>query len=479
MKKFLFVLIFLVLHTCVHAQQFSQYFTGTLYDGLENPAQKTFIPDSSRKVAFNLFIPNFSADVMLTGNAQAAVKRRAFFYDYDGYNLPLTIGQNKFNRINTDVSAYAFMLKTYTSLNGDQEFGIFFKTTAEGRGIFTDESIQILANNHLFNNDTYTDILNDKFNYQVYHELGVSYRGNITDDFALGIKLSGLMGVLYNKVNIYNSAINFDRANDRAFLSMTGSYYASFEPGKFSKNDLLPSTQNPGAAISFGATYTTPQQVHLQFNLKNLGFIHWSSLSSRGDFSNTGVINGLSERGAEDSIYTTTVALFQSSPYKGSFTTPTNAHIEFAASKTYPITEQIKYTPALILSKELFYTGFTAAMVNHLNYHNFTGTLTGTYDDYHIFNLGGQLMIKSPNAEFFIGCDRLLESYSLAWAGLKKNPTQTAKIGQYSGANFFMGFSLKIGALIEHPANASDIPMGDRRNFIQRFWQRITGKENY
>jgi hypothetical protein len=35
-----------------------------------------------------------------------------------------------------------------------------------------------------------------------------------------------------------------------------------------------------------------------------------------------------------------------------------------------------------------------------------------------------------------------------------------------------------MGAVIEHPQHASSIPRGDHRNFIKRFWQRITKKEN-
>jgi hypothetical protein len=475
MKKFLFIIFFLVLCFRVSAQRFSQYNTGTLYDGFENPAQRTFTPDSSRKFAFNLFIPNFNADVTLMGNVQAALKQRAFLRTYD--DSKLTIGKGNINRANINFGGYSVMAKLYTSLNGDQEIGVFAQSKFEARGVFTDESIQMFADNTGFKNQDYDNIFNNRYNYQAYHQFGVTYRENVNDQFALGIKLSGLLGIIYNKVNVNESHITFDRANDLAYLSMHGNYYASFEPGKFTSHDILPTFKNPGAAISLGATYLTDEKIKLQWNLKDLGFIHWNKKSVVGEFNNTAVINGLSERGTEDSIYNATEALVQQNGVRKSFTTPTDARFEFSAAKTYWVDGiSSKYTPTLILSKELFYTGFTAAMVNHVQYNNFVATATFSYDDMKQFNLGGQLMIKSPNAEFFIGCDRLPQTAVLASNAISKPSSYSNSA--FSGANFFMGFSLKIGQVIEHRENASTIPMGER-GFLARLWGRLFKTSHY
>ena len=476
MKKFLFVLIFLALHFCVSAQQFSQYNTGTLYDAFDNPAQKAFIPDSSRKVAFNLFFPNFNTDVTLAGNIQAALKTRAFLGRYE--DNALTIGKQNFNYANASLNAYAFMLKVYNSLNGDQELGLFAQTRFEGRGVFSDETVQLVADNSAFSQSSYSDLFNTKFNYQGYHQIGVSYRGNVDDHLAFGVKLSVLLGTVMNKVDINRSIINFDRTNDRAFLSMEGNYYASFDPGKFSPRDFLPGVKNPGASISFGTIYISEDKTKVQFNIKDLGFIHWNSLSLTGHFNNTGVIDSLSLPGIENRMFKTAASLVQSNPIVHGFTTPTNSKAEVSASKIYLLNSDIKYTPTVILSKELFYTGFTAAMVNHFQYHNFVGTLTGAYNDMHFFSIGTQFMVKSPNAEFFIGSDRVAQTASLLRAATNTTSGQISKNSTFSGMNFFMGFSIKMGAVIEHPQNASSIPMGDHRNFVKRFWQRITKKED-
>lgn len=475
MKKFLFILFFLALQIRTYAQQFSQYNTGTLYDSFENPAERSFTPDSSRKVAFNLFFPNFNLDATLTGHAQSALKNRAFLRNYN--DDALTVDKQNLNRVNTSINAYAFMLKVYTSLNGNQELGIFAQSKVEARGIFSDESVQIVADNSKFNNLPHTDVFNTHYNYQAYHQFGITYREDVTDQFALGFKLSGLLGIVYNKVNINHSYITFDQPNDQAFLSLVGQYYASFEPGKFTQHDLLPSFKNPGASISVGASYLTQEKVKLQWNIKDLGFIHWNKLSEVGVFNNTGIIRGLSQPGVEDSIAKTAAALVQSNSAAHSFTSPTNAKAEFSAAKAYWIDSWgAKYTPTFILSKELFYTGFTGAMVNHLQFNNFIGTATVAYDDLHELSLGGQLMVKSPNAEFYIGCDRMPQTFNMvnaAYGGSAANK----KAGIYSGANFFIGFSIKMGAVIEHQANASHIPMGNEDGFFKRFWGRVFKKD--
>jgi hypothetical protein len=262
------------------------------------------------------------------------------------------------------------------------------------------------------------------------------------------------------------------------FLSTAGNYQASFQPGKFTNHDLLPTFRNPGAQISLGATYTSPEKIKVQFNLKDLGFIRWNSKSYAGEFNNTGIIRGLSERGTEDSIANTAAALVQNNSLPHSFTTPTNAKFEVSGSKTYWLNSiSAKYIPTVILSKELFYTGFDVAMVNHLQYNNFTATATLAYDDMRLFSLGGQLMIKSPNAEFFIGCDRLPQTFNMLSAGLSKSTTANEQVSGFSGGNFYIGFSLKFGSVVEtSPYNSSYIPLDDNESFVKRFWKRIFNK---
>jgi hypothetical protein len=85
-------------------------------------------------------------------------------------------------------------------------------------------------------------------------------------------------------------------------------------------------------------------------------------------------------------------------------------------------------------------------------------TVTGSYDDTHIFNWGGQLMFKAPNAEFFIGSDRAWQTLSLVVATIFKSKGQLSRKGEFSGGNIFLGFSMKIGSVVEHSYNADTVP---------------------
>lgn len=478
MKKFLLVLFVLALHFRLYAQQFAQYNTGTLYDGFENPSQKTFIADSSRMVAFNFFLPNFNLTTTLSGDVQAALKRRAFLNKYD--DNPLILGQNRQNYLRANFNNYAFMLKIYTNLDGNQEVGLFAQTKGEGRGVFSDETVQMLADNHAFDKTSYTDIFNTHFSYQIYHQIGVSYRGDVDNRLSFGVKVGALLGVVYNRVNINHSVVNFDRTNDRAFISMQGNYLASFEPGKFGSRDFLPTLKNPGASISFGSSYITTDKTHIQFNIKDLGFIHWNRSSLTGEFNNTGVVDSLTYPHIENRLTRTAASLVQSNPLAKGFNSPTNALMELSASKTYLLNNYslLKYTPTLILSKELFYTGFTGAFVNHLQYHNYVGTFTASYDDMKYLGLGLQFMIKTPNSEFFIGTERVDKTAGLIFDATKNTADRVYTNSSYSGANFYLGVSFKIGRILEHPANASTIPMGDHRSFVKRLIQRFSKKED-
>ena len=142
MKKILLVCCLLLFTAKLFAQQFSQYNTGTLYDSFENPSQRAFIPDTSKKFAFNFFVPNFNGNFFLSGNGQASLKTRAFTGKFD--NTLLTVNKGRLNQAYADGNAYFIMFKIFTSLNGDQEIGFSAQTKAEGKGLFTDETIGLL-----------------------------------------------------------------------------------------------------------------------------------------------------------------------------------------------------------------------------------------------------------------------------------------------------------------------------------------------
>jgi len=479
MKNFLLVFFFLLFTVRGFSQQFSQYNTGTLYDSFENPSQKVFVADTSKKYAFNFLFPNFNANLFLTGDVQSAVKTRLFSSYYN--TAALQVGAGKNNHLNVNANVYSLMFKVFSSFDGDQELGVALNTKAEGRGLFSDETVAILNGPGSFPGNNYTNIFNDNFYYQVYQQIGFTYREQVDRKFAFGIKVSALSGVDYDKVQINSSRLIFDKPNDAATLELQGKSYKSGDEGKSLAQNLLPTFKNPGMSVSIGSTYKTPDGFTLQANIKDLGFIHWNKTSDIYIFNNFGApvtINGLSTAHREDSIYNkANFIVTKTSKLTTDFATATNGLLELSASKTYILggNETSKFSPTLIASKELMYTGFTAALVAPVQIEKYVMTLTSSYSDLKLFNLGGQLMIKTANSEFFIGSEKLYQTGSLIYSGLKSSTAQVQTYstpGAFTGADFFIGFSLKFGPIIERDMNSSSMHRGEK-GFLGKLFERI------
>ena len=469
MKKILLISCFLLITIAGFSQQYSLYNTGTLFDSFENPSQRSFIPDTSKKYAFNFFIPNFDGNFFLAGNAQSTLMSRAFSSKYD--NSALQIGNGALNKVNVNASAYTLMFKMFASLNGYEELGFFFQTKSEGRGVITDESVALFNGPSAFPNNIYDNVLNNHFYNQVYNDLGFTYREKISNQVAVGFKVGFLMGVDYTKLDIYESHLSFDRLNDAATISLRGKYSYSKGPGNFDKQSFYPTSRSPGLQFTAGLSYTTDDNITFQGNLKDIGFIHWYSNSSVSYFDNTTTVFGISSTKREKHIYNAAYHLLKSNYQNASFNSSTNGRAELSATKPYYIDADntFKYSPTLIVSKDLFYDSFAGAMVNHFQYKSLNGSLTASYDNLNLFNIGLQFMYKPNNIEVFIGSDRL--THTLSFAGSTGN-SATYTNSSFTGADIYFGFAIKFGPLIEHPLNASTMPDGNK-GFLGRLWNRV------
>ncbi|MDB5157213.1 MAG: hypothetical protein JWR50_1920 [Mucilaginibacter sp.] len=487
MKKSLFIFCFFLITVKVFGQQFSQYNTGSLYESFENPSQRAFIPDTTRQFAFNFFIPNFTANLFVAGNGQEALKTRAFSSYYNTANL-LT-GKGGYNHININANAYSIMFKVYASENGDEELGFSLNTKAEAKGIFTDETISLFNAYTNFPQTSYSNLFNDNYYYQAYNQIGFTYREQVTKRFAFGIKLNALSGIAYRQTTVDHSSVTFDKEADEATIFAQGKNYASIIPnGTSNKQVLLPTFLNPGASISIGTSYLDDNGYKWQGNLKDLGFIHWNSKSTISEFNGSGVVTGFSTSNRENNIFNRLDSLtsnYGNTKVKG-FNTPTNGLLEVSVNKTYWLSDDFdknfKFSPTLIASKELFYSGFTGALVTPVQYGKYIVSLTTTYNDLKLLGFGGQFMFKANNAEFFIGSERAYQTALLARRAIRSEtnaaqPQRKVNLPGYSGMDIFLGVSFKFGPDIEHRLNSSSIPMGDK-GFVGRIWDGIFHKDH-
>jgi hypothetical protein len=484
MKRLLLAILFVCCALTGFGQQFSQYNTGTLYESFENPSVRTFIPDSSKMFATNYFIPSLNFNFFLAGDAQGAARSRIFEAYYNVADLK--VGQGKLNHIGANITDYDLMFKLFSNFSGNIELGFFLATKAEGRGVATDETASIFNGYGQFPNNSYNNIFNDNMMFQVYQSVGLTYREQVTDRFSFGVKLAALSGVSAYKLSIDQSQINFDKPNDAADLYLSGRSYQSDNSKSFAQS-LLPTFRNPGMAITVGTSIKTDDGFLIQTNVKDLGFIHWSSTSSYFAFSNFGslfptTITGLSTSNRENEIINKATSLTGGTIYQqtGSFTTNTNGLFELSANKSFwfGTNENIKFSPTLILSKEMFYDGFTGTVVAPVHLGKYSVTLTSSYNNYNVFSLGGQFMIKTPNTDFFIGSESIIQSAKLIHAaiGSTSSATQsqfTTPAGGFMGLNYFVGISFKFGNVIEPNMNSTRVgPVGEK-GFLGRMWEKI------
>jgi hypothetical protein len=466
MKRLLAICCFLFFTSTLFAQQFSQYNTGTLFDSFDNPAQRSFIPDSSKMYASNFFIPNFSGNLYLTGNAQQTLKNRYANNYYNNAALQIG-GGNHINHVYGNADVYSIMFKMFTSLKGNTEIGFFTETKASGRAAFTDEDVALFNGSTDFPGSSYNNVFNSSYSYQVYNQFGVTYREQITKRLAFGIKIASVSGMYDQNIKIDQSHINFNKAADTASLALAGTNRkAGFSTLPFS---------NPGFSVSIGTIYKTAGGFIIQGNIKDLGFIHWNKKAETYDFQGETGVYDLALPNRETAVYNAITRGITGHGMVSAYTTPLDGRAELSASKWFWVDEDdgVKYSPTLIASKELFYDGFTVALVNPVSYKNYSLSVLTSIDDMRLFNFGMQFMVKSSNAEFFIGSDRLAQSISLVSAGLK-NQKAVDESGAFTGGNITFGATFKFGPVIEHPMNASHIPMGDDdKGFLGKFWDKL------
>ncbi len=480
-NKALLISCLLLLTTQAFSQRFLQYNTGTLYDSFENPSQRSFIPDSSRSLAINYF-PNVNFSGYFSGEGQTAIKTRLLT---DKYQTDLiTTGTGRNNYINSNAGAYLFMFKIFTNREGSREIGFSIKTNFESRGTITNESLALFGGYNGFANNSYTDVFNDRFFYQAYHQFGFNMREQVNDKLAVGFKLGLLSGLDYYKFTATQSQIDFDKANNQALLSLSG---LSYTGGLANQSTLVRTTgltfKNPGVSISLGATYKNDNGYNFQFNVRDLGVIHWNNNTSEvAYFAKENAIISVSPNYASENEVRDKIDDFTSgNRVTRGFYFPINGLAEVSVNRNFwfDYDRTIKFSPTVIVSKELFYSGLTGAIVAPVQYDKFAISLVTAYNDLKMASLGGQFMIKTPNSEFFIGSDAFVQTISLAKGAAMRGAYTPPPQGRFSGASFFMGFSLKFGNYIESPMNASYIPNGEK-GFIGRLYDKIFRKDkNY
>ncbi len=416
----------------------------------ENPSQSAYQIDTSRRIAFNFFIPTVTINATASGSANPAIKTLIYNGRVNGDNI--VIGENKFSTIAYNTNTYIAMLRWLHKVKKSQEIGLSWQIRDDGRIKATNETIALFDDYDLFENTpSAKGFFNNKGYNQGYHQFSLSYRQDVNKRLSVGAKGSILSGITYTAFKVVQSDLVIDEENDLMDVSVVGNLRSSFKFDDFDSGSLKPTFKNPGLSLTTSASYKFRNGWFVMGNIKDLGFIKWNKNSFEYNFNAVNIeINNASNSSADDRLTDSLDKRISNSRTNRSFFSLLNGKAEVLINKNYG-----NYQPNLILSKSIYYEGADIALTNNYHYRNFVLTASANYNTSKYLAIGGQFMVKSPNTEFFIGSDQLLKSLEMikdARAG-----TEPYSSG-YTGASFYMGFGIKFGRILEHPANANFVP---------------------
>ena len=465
MKRITFTIVLAMSTSLVWCQQFGLYNSLTLYDAFENPSQKAFQADSSRKYAFNFFVPTFSFNGRFSGPAENNFKTLIYQRAINGRDLAL--GQGVMNMVTAQTNSYMLMLRIFSRVEYNREIGFSWQIRNEGRANVTNESLAIFDNFGLFGQDEYSNIFNNEGFNQSYNQYSFNYREDFNKRLSLGVKLSLLSGITYNELNIEESQLSIRRDLNEFDVQLKGNFKSNVLESDLNSGIINPTFRDPGVSVSLGGSYKFRGGWFLLGNLKDIGFIKWNKNSYNYDLDNLIKIDNAQFPSADERLRDGIESMIKQRRANAQFNSMINGKAEALVNKNFG-----NYKPNFILSKNLFYPGGNAALVNNYHWRNVVLTGTGSYNLDKYVQIGGQFMIKSPNVEFFLGTDNLLKTYHSSRSLITDFPYG----GGASSASAYMGFAMKFGRMMEHQPNSNFIPGMNANHDRVGIFRRLFGK---
>jgi hypothetical protein len=258
---------------------------------------------------------------------------------------------------------------------------------------------------------------------QSYWQFNINYRQKYNDQWAYGGKVGLIDGISYNKIDIKSSDLAINMLANSYTTNFVGKYTSSFGTDTLKIKQLFPDLKNLGLSFSGGISYTNKKGYYFSANIKDLGFIHWNKSSVKYSYNDAITITNASASNADDRFYTAFSNIANNNPVNKSF---------YSALNTY--------MPVFVISKSTFRNDGQIGLLNNFKWNILNLGINPIYDFNSGLNLGTQLMLKSPNMEFYIGSEALKPTQNLIKGYYKQDETIGDKTPR---ASFYLGLTLK------------------------------------
>lgn len=464
MGKFLQVCLFLVVCAIsARSQEFGLFNTGTLYDAFENPAQKHFKVDYSRKYSTNFLLPLFGAQQIHIGKSDEFIRSLIQSQTYS--SSLISAGKDGLNRANLQGNFYLLAVKSFYNYKNNVEIGLSAQIKTDVIATYPSELIEALDNYENLTDQASIGIFNNHTLAQSYYQFSASFRKDIDKQLSFGVKASYLSGITYNHLHIQNSILSVDNNTGFIDVGFSGFYHASFfRADEVSRSDFTHLFRNPGLSITGGFQLKMPKGLMLMGNIKDLGFIKWNKKGYAADISFRKLyIDKSSIHTFEKDFTDDLLSQNRNESYFGA----TNAKADISVFKKFG-----DFSPALIVSKNLLYPGGSIALVNTYHYNGFSGSLIPSFNFIGPIMLGLQGMYKTPNFELYGGSNDVFKTISTA-RGLNNNDPNRGS--GYNGASVYLGVGIKFGRVVQKPMNSDYIPGLDSERKQRKILNRIFG----
>jgi len=463
----------------VNAQRYFLHHSGTLYSSFENPSEDIFVPNKSKQYAVSFLLGSLGFYLEQDGPAQDMLRQVLFENkNFSANDLPLLANQPFTTFFSSN--QYLAMFKMCGGITSPFEYGFSWQIKSIGYGSVTNQMLKLLNDYTLLANQSNNTIKDNAIAAQSYHQLSFSIRQDLNPYVSVGAKIGLLSGIGYMNasldalgldINLQQQSIAY-QANAQAKVASAypdlvadGSSLKTVNGSEQKWSYFLPTFRNPGAAISFGCSLNNQNGLFASFNIKDLGFINWSTNSFVYTINQNGTATGTSQGTIIENIQTKIKDDLQ--PKKQSFIAPTETLLDMSVSQKIGF-----YKPVLVVGKYLFNPyGFVAFTHNFNIYPIQLGLSTGwnTYGTtWTAYNMGAQLMYQTPNGEFYIGSEQLLRMLEINSDAQQKISHQAVGGGSL-GLDFYLGFSFKFGRVAE------DWGISSYSNFENGFWNWLFG----